>query len=314
MLRKISIFGISFFFILLTFSGCFEGESKSKLEMNIDIDSSDFPVKLIVISIDSDKNYNWNKVNISLTSQFTDPVFIDKEGIIKTNDIIEIPDYVFNDISKVFVRIKLNTSSVLIWGDTVYAPNPTPNISFDINESKIIVKSIDKIDYDWDLNLTIINESFIITDHLFDKYKQIELEDFIDLYNYEIYEELEVEVVYNPTNEVIGDFTLNLVEPDPEIFLKVHEISVDSLVFSTYFYIYSTKNTKGTQIINWEITPDLPSWLILSPMSGNFSYGSYKIFINISSSDLSVGEYNHKIKIVSNYGNEEFDIILTKIE
>ena len=107
-------------------------------------------------------------------------------------------------------------------------------------------------------------------------------------------------------------FTINLTEPDPKIYLTNHDIIVDDLVNLAYFYIYSGKTTIGTKIINWEITSDLPDWLTVSPMNGNFSYGRYKVNLTISSTELETGEHNHTINITSNYGNEELNVILTK--
>jgi len=311
MWKKISIFGIILLLITISFSGCVE-ESKPKLEISFDIESSEFPVQLIVTSVDSDRSYDWNEVNISLVSQYTNPTYLYKEGNINIGDIIEIPNSIFDEVSKIDVRIRLNTSSILIWGDTVYSPITTPNITFMINESKIIVESINNIDYEWNVDFTFSNETKIITTHPFNKNKLIEVGDTIDLYEYEIYETIVVTLIFNPTNETIGNFTITLLEPDPEIYLAIHDISVDDLVNLAPFYIYSGKNTVGTKVINWEITPDLPEWLTASPMSGNFSYGTYKVNLNFSSTGLEAGEYNHTLKIVSNYGSEELNVVLTK--
>ena len=312
MWKKILISGIILLLIALSFSGCVEEEPKSKLEIFFDTDSSEFPVKLIITSIDSDRSYDWNEVNISLVSQYTEPSYITKEGKIGIGDIIKIQDYIFNEVSRIDVRIRLNTSSVLIWSSTVHPPVTKPNATFTINENEMIVESIDKVDYDWDLNFTITNETKTITDQLFKKYKSIEVGDTIDLYDYEIYGTVKVTLVYNPTNETIGSFTINLTEPDPEIYLTNHDIVVDDLVNLAYFFIYSGKSTVGTKIINWEITSDLPEWLAISPMNGNFSYGRYRVNLTISSTGLDNGEYNHTIKITSNYGNEELNVVLTK--
>jgi len=312
MWKQLSTIGIILLLITIFFSGCVEEESKPKLEIFFDTDSSEFPVQLIVTSIDSDRSYDWNEVNISLVSQYSEPLYIFKEGEIVLGNIIEIQDSVFNEVSRIDVRIRLNTSSVLIWGGTVYPPVTKPNVTFTINENEMIVESIDKVDHDWDLDFTISNETKTITDQLFKKYKSIEVGDTIDLYKYEIYGTIEVTLIYNPTNEIIGTFTINLTEPDPEIYLTNHDIIVDDLVNLAPFYIYSGKNTFGTKIINWEITSDIPDWLTVSPMNGNFSYGKYKVNLSNSSTELETGEYNHTIKITSNYGNEELNVVLTK--
>jgi len=295
------------------FSGCLDEGSKQKLEINLEVDSSQFPVKLIVESISSDKSYKWDNINISLTSQYISPTFIEKEGKICVDDIIEIPDSVFDKVSKIFVRIRLNTSSELLWDKTVYPPVTTPNITLEINQSKIIFKSVEKIDYDLNLDLTLENDTVIGTYTIFDKYEVIEEGYEIDLYEYEIYENVIVSLVYNPTDEAIGNFSLELEEPDPEIYLLDNEIAVDSMVVQTYFYILSGKDTIGSKVIYWDITADLPDWLTVTPMSGNFSFGSEKVIIGFSPEGIDVGEHTHTIKINSNYGNEQLDIILTKL-
>ncbi len=314
MWRQLSIFGAILLLITISFSGCVEEKAKPKLEISFDTESSEFPVQLIVTSVDSDRTYNWSEINISLVSQYTEPSYLTKEGDINIGSIIEIPDSIFDEVSKIDVRIRLSTSSILIWGDTVYSPITTPNISFTINESKIIVESINNVDYEWDISLTISNDTKTITDHPFNKNKLIEVGDTIDLYEYEIYGTVEVTLIYNPTGETIGNFTLDLTEPDPEIYLTVHNMTIDHLVNLAYFYIHSGKTTFGTKVINWEITPDLPDWLTVSPMNGNFSYGEYKVNLSFSSTGLEAGEYNHILKITSNYGNEELKITLIKVE
>ena len=312
MWKKISIFGIILLLITISFSGCVEEESKPKLEISFDTDSSEFPVQLTVSSVDSDRSYNWSEVNITITSQYTEPLFLFKVGEINIGDIIEIHDSVFNEVSKIDVRIRLHKSSLLIWGETIYPPITTPNVSFLINESKMIVESVDKIDYDWNFTLSIENETVYDTDQIYERFKLIEIGDTIDLYDYEIYGTVEVKLIYNPTNDIIANITLDLTEPDPEIYLTVHDISVDDQVALTHFDIYSGKNIIGTKVINWEITPDLPDWLTVEPMSGNFSYGTDRVNLSFSSTGLVAGEHNHTIKITSNYGNEELNVVLTK--
>ena len=313
MKKQLLIFLMMIMMVTISYSGCVEEELKPKLEMSFDTDSSEFPVQLIVTSVDSDRTYDWNEINITLTSQYIEPTFLSKDGEINISDVIEIPDSVFDEVSKIFVRIRLNTSSLLIWDSIVYPPVTKPNVTFSIDGNKLIVESVDKVDFDWDFNLTMSNDTIIITDQIFKKYKMIEVGDIVDLNIYEYCGDgFEVLLVYNPTGDTIGNFTLNLTEPDPEIYVTPTDISVDEITNLAWFYIHSGKTTFGTKVINWEITPDLPDWLTVSPMNGNFSYGKTKVNLSFSSDELAVGEYNHTLKITSNYGNEELEITLTK--
>ena len=76
---------------------------------------------------------------------------------IDIGDIIEIPTFIFNNLSKIFVRMRLNSSYLLLWGDTVYAPSPTPVINFTIEDNRMIIESVDKIDYTWDFDISLEN-------------------------------------------------------------------------------------------------------------------------------------------------------------
>ncbi len=188
MKKQLLIFVMIIMMVTIFYSGCVEEEElKPKLEMSFDTDSSEFPVELIVTSVDSDRTYDWNEVNITLTSQYIEPIFLSKNGGINISDVIEIPYSVFDELSKIFVRIRLNTSSLLIWDSIVYPPVTKPNVTFSIDGNKLVVESVDKVDFDWDFNLTMSNDTITITDQIFKKYKTIEVGDIIDLNIYEYY-------------------------------------------------------------------------------------------------------------------------------
>jgi len=310
MKKKLLILFTTLMMLTISYTGCFE-QPKPKLEISFDTQETDSTIQLIVTSLETNKKYNWRDINITLTSQYVDPYYLVKEGEMKVGDIVEIPQFVFENLSKIFVRMRLNSSYVLLWGETVYAPSPTPVISFKFEQNKLIIDSIDKIDYEWDFDISLTNFSYIITDELVYPNKLVKIGDIIDLNKYELYEEVDFIMTYNPTNEIVANLSLNLTELDPEIYLTVHEIEIDNMVTSTHFYIYSGKTTFGTKDINWQITPDLPSWINVEPMSGVFKYGRQRVNVTFSTSGMAGGEYSHIINITSNYGDEELKIILT---
>jgi hypothetical protein len=119
-------------------------------------------------------------------------------------------------------------------------------------------------------------------------------------------------LLYNPRGVILINESVNINEPNQVIYISPTEISVDDVVKNSYFYIHSVKLTIRTLTINWEITPDLPSWLSVSPMSGNFIYGLQKIRLYITSEGLASRQYTHTITIISNFGNDEITIVLNK--
>jgi len=181
MWKVISI--VSLVILILSFySGCLEEQSSTKLEMVIETDSSEFPVQLIVTSIESNRAYNWTEVNITISPQtfypdHNTPIYIDKIGQITNNDVIEISESIFEDISKVYVTIRFHKSSLVIWSDTVLPPVLKPNVTFLVIENNMTVENIDKIDFNWDFTLSIDNETHIASEHLYKKYKSIEIGD-----------------------------------------------------------------------------------------------------------------------------------------
>jgi len=138
-----------------------------------------------------------------------------------------------------------------------------------------------------------------------------------------------VTVTFDPVNlvDVMLYATLSIASDDPDEPLLLVDLSgygvrpalsldPESLEMGgdktqAYLTVINTAD-RCIPSLDWEITPNLPPWLSVSPMSGNISCGGTQtVSIQVNRDGLPAGEYSHTLSVISNSGSEDLEVIMS---
>lgn len=232
--------------------------------------------------------------------------------------------------------IGLSIFSIFFWphhsqktnSNTQYTPKirEAPDIVFsvDYNNSQIIIEDITYHNtsiYYWDsVNIIASNSTKISPLTRLNNVKgsrSIQVGQTIDLYNWsDINELVEVKIIWIPTNESLGDFTLNITGEEP----KIKNISPNYLSFQNYDYDSDENITEQSRIfsigdnikdfqcwntISWNITAEIPNWINISPIKGildcysPYPYEDRDVKVTVNYTGVTPGTYRYTIYINS---------------
>ena len=137
-----------------------------------------------------------------------------------------------------------------------------------------------------------------------------------------------ITVTFTPsdTAPVYGTMTIESDDPDTPVFTGYlsgngvfHALSVSpGPIIMGYSSVQAsftiTNNVSGCVTpLQWEINGSLPSWLSVSPMSGNIGTcgGTSTVTVQVNRSGLPAGQYSHTIPITSNSGSGSVEVSMS---
>ncbi|GEM_PF-3667346 len=135
-----------------------------------------------------------------------------------------------------------------------------------------------------------------------------------------------VTATYDPVSQVYvthwADLTILSDDPDEsEVhvslsgygippFMSVEPASID-LGVTEVEAMLTIQNTSDTDMLNWSITDDLPSWLSVSLMSGETAPGVFeRLVASVDRTGLEPGVYQHTISVTSNGGSAKVNVTI----